>query len=295
MKTKNKFIILLISLGILVIIFIIYPNILNKSSDNCFNPYELKDFTSGKEVARICNDTLLIDSKKVVSKKEFPDLFEFKLDKDSKPDKVKQYVRIFEKDKQEYVSLKSYIDYGPWNNSAIGIYRKEGNKFTLIFKKTFNENLGRWVNIEFGEDSTGRDPLYYINYHGEGISVSGDIGYLGCYGACRLLWWDFYDWDSGKKTFVLANNKHVDEFKRLLADYKERDNTTCMNEANVSESITNLYPIRKNKEIFCSDNAVQPYTTPKQAEILLKGEKAIELIIGGQNISNSQVDKVKID
>ena len=275
----------------LLIICYFYKN----NKNNCVNPFELKDFISGKERVMICDNTLYRGSTRVVSKNEYPNLFEFLLNKDSKPNKVKQYVRVFEKNKQEYVSMKSVIDYVSWNNSSIGIYRKEGNEYKLIFKKAFGDNLGRWVNITFGEDYSTRDPYFYLTKPGEGISISGDIGYLGCYGACRLLWWDYYDWDSSKKTFVLANNKHPEEFKKLLENYENFDKNKCLDEANVSESISSLYPIRKNKEKICADDVTTPFTTSKQAETLLKGKRAIELIIKGQNISISEVGKVKID
>lgn len=290
-KLFIKFIIIILFVTSLLTIVYFYKN----DEPKCVNPYEVKDSSSGKEIVRICGNTLYRGNIKVVGENEYPDLFEFLLNKDSKPDIVKQYVRVFEVDKQEYVSMKSVIDYISWNNSSIGIYRKEGNKYALIFKKAFSDNPGRWVNIEFGEDYTSKSPSFYLSSQGDGISISGDLGYLGCTGACRILWWDFYDWDSNKKTFVLANNKHVENFKKILANYEEMDKTTCFSEVNISESISNLYPIRKDKEKICSDDAEQPYTTIKQAEMLLKGKKAIELIINGENIPMSQVDKVKID
>lgn len=261
----------------------------------CLNPYELKDSSSGEEPVRICDNVLYRGTTKIVEKSEFSDLFQFILNKDSKPEQVKQYVRVFEKEKQEYVSMKSVIDYSSWNNSAIGIYRKEEDTYILVFKKAFDDNQGRWVNIEFGEDYSTKDPYYYLSYSGGGISISGDIGYLGCFGRCRLLWWDYYDWDSKKKTFVLANNKHAENFTSLLENYKEWDKTTCFDEADVSESISSLYKVRKNKEKFCSDDVQVPYTDSGQAAMLLKGIKAIERILKGENIPMSDVSKIKLD
>jgi len=290
MKIRKEFIALVLFAIILVTASFFYKN----DKNNCINPLEVKDFTSGIETVRICNDTLYRGSTKVVGKNEYPELFEFLLNKDSKPEKVKQYVRVFESDSQEYVSMKSIIDYTSWNDSSIGIYRKEGKEYKLIFKKAFDDNQGRWVNIEFGEDYTSRDPYFNLSSTGEGISISGDLGYLGCLG-CRLLWWDYYDWDTNKKTFVLANNKHPENFKRLLEDYEEKDKNTCLDQAKVSESITDLYSVRKNKDKICSDNAIEPATTLSQAEMLLKGKEAIRLIISGENIPMSQVDKVKIN
>lgn len=283
-----KFIaIILFATSLLAVVY--YKN--NKNI--CVNPFELKDFTSRKETVRICNNALYRGSTKVVDKSEYPDLFEFFLNKDSEPNEVRQFVRVFEKDNQEYVSVISLIDYTSWNNSSIGIYQKENDKYKLIFKKSFDDNQGRWVNIEFGEDFASRNNVFSLSLRGEGITISGDIGYLGCLGACRLLWWDFYDWDSSKNTYVLANNKHPENFKKLLENYEEFDKTTCLYEANISESISSLYPIRKNKEKICSDFVQEPSTNVKQAEFLLKGIRAIESIIDGENISMSQVDKVK--
>lgn len=279
-----------------ILLFFYFYSHNNKDENACVNPFEVKDFTSGKEQVAICNNSFYVGSQKVVSKDEFPDLFQFILNKDSKSNEVKQYVRIFEKDKTELISIKSTIDYTSLNNSAIGIYQKEkNNKYKLIFKKTFRDNPGRWVNIEFGEDYSTKDPYFYLNYPGSGISISGDIGYLGCFGACRMLWWDYYDWDSGKKTFTLVNNKHPEAFKKMLESYEQLDKNACLDESNVTGSISDLYSIRKDKEKICSDDASEPYTTSKQAEMLIKGKKAIELIIGGQNISISEVSKVKID
>lgn len=262
------------------------------SKNDCINPYEVKDSTSGKEAIRLCGSAFYRGSIKIVDSKEFPDLFKFYLNKDSKPDKVKQSVRVFTKDKTEYVSIVSLIDYNSWNNSAIAIYKKNEDGYVPIFKKTFTDNQGRWVNIQFGEDYTTRDPYFYLSQPGEGFTISGDLGYLGCLGACRMLWWDFYDWDSDKKMFVLSNNKHADNFKKLLESYQDLDKNTCLNETNLNKSIAELYPFRKDKQKFCGDEAIVPYTTPEQAEMLLKGIKAIKKIIGGENISITEVDSV---
>jgi hypothetical protein len=262
---------------------------------NCKIPFEVKNFISSNEIIRVCDGTFYKGSTKIVSKSEYPDLFEFRLNEDSKPNDVEQYVRVFEKDKQEYVSIRSFIDYSSWFKNSIGIYRKENNEYVLVFKKSFSDNSGRWVNIEFGEDTMNIDPYLSTNYRGEGLAISGDIGYLGCFGGCRLLWWDFYDWDSTQKTYVLANNKNQDYFKNLLVDYEDFDKTYCLKNANVSKSIASLYLLRKDKEKICSDDAVEPAATIKQAEILLKGIKAIKSIIGGENISMSEVSEVKIE
>lgn len=286
-----KFIVIILFAIGLMTAFFYYLN----RKDNCVNPYEVKDTSSRKEIVRICDNTLYRGSIKIVNDKEFPDFFRFYLNKDSKPENVVQYVRVSEFEKQEYVTIKSVIDYTSWIDSSIGIYHKDGNKYNLIFKKTFSDNWGRWVNIDFGEDYTTRDTLFYLSSHGEGFTISGDLGYLGCLGACRMLWWDYYDWDASKKTFVLVNNKHVENFKELLKDYEDVDKNKCSWEVNVSESITALYPLRKNKEKLCSDDAVQPYTTPGQAEMLLKGIKAIKMIINGENIPMSMVGSIQLD
>lgn len=280
---------------LILLIFYCYSYLSNYKKD-CINPFEVKDFTSGKEQVMICDKALYRGSVKVVDNKGFPDLFQFLLNKDSKSNEVRQYVRAFERDKTELVSVKSTIDYGSWNSSAIGVYRKEvNNTYKPIFKKAFKDNPGRWVNIIFGEDYSTKDPYFYLNYPGSGISISGDLGYLGCYGACRMLWWDYYDWDPEKKTFVLVNNKHPEAFKKLLEEYEKLDKNACLDESSITDSISDLFPARKDKEKICSDDAFAPYTTSKQAEMLLKGKKAINLIISGQNISISDVNKIILD
>lgn len=279
----------------LIIVFSASLYSFKKTQSECINPLELKDFTTGTEKIEVCGDKIYRGKTVVISKGEFPDLFEHKLNADSKSTRLKQYIRVFEKDKKEYVSIKSIIDYVSWNNSAIGIYRKTDDGYVEIFKRDFSDNQGRWVDIEFGEDYSYRDSYFYLNAHGEGLTVSGDIGYLGCYGACRLLWWDYYEWDSDKKTFALANNKHQEEFKKLLENYEDFDETKCQDEAGVDKSIPELYKTRKGKNKICNDDVVEPATTVEQAEILLKGMKAIEMILEGRNISISEVEKVEID
>lgn len=294
-KRNLGYLFMFIAMFLLTIGVLFFVNYRNSNIPKCLSPYEIKSTLPNSEIIKICDNILYANSIKIVSEKEFPDLFNHHYKNDDKLNEVKQYIRVFEKDNQEYISVKSEFDQVSLVDSAIGIYRKENDKYNLVFKRTFDDNQGRWVNIEFGEDYSSRDPLFYLTSHGKGFSISGDIGYLGCVGACRLLWWDYYDWDSNKKTFVLENNKHTEQFKRLLDNYEEMDKDTCPNEANVSESISNLYQVRKNKEKICSDNAEEPATTIGQAEMLLKGKKAIELILAGENISMSQVKNVKIN
>ena len=300
MKTqKRKTIKILTSIIFLILllagVYVYYSFNNQKSVIVCTNPYEVKDSTNGHDAVKICDNVFYRGDMKVVDDKEFPDLFRFNLDKDSKPDPVRQSVRIFKKDGVDYISIVSLIDYRTWNNSAIGIYRKDEEQYTPIFKRTFDDNRGRWVNIDFGEDYSSRDPYFYIESTGQGFTISGDLGYLGCYGACRILWWDHYDWDDTKKMFVLSNNKYGDNFKKLLDNYEDLNNTICTNEAHVSESISDLYPLRKNKERICSDDAVVPYTTPEQAAMLLKGIKAIKMIIAGENVPMSKVADITLD
>lgn len=297
-RSSSQPLLKLISLVIFIVCLITgiyFFNANNKEVVVCTNPYEVKDSTSGHDAIKICDNAFYRGDVKIVDDKEFPDLFGFSLGKDKKPDKVKQFVRVFRKEKTDYISIVSVIDYTSWINSAIGIYRKDDDKYSTIFKKSFDDNQGRWVNIEFGEDYTTRDPYFYLSSRGEGFSISGDLGYLGCYGACRMLWWDYYDWDSSKEMFVLSNNKHAENFKKLLENYEDLDKTKCLDEANVSESISTLYPLRKNKDKICSDNSVVPYTTPEQAAMLLKGIKAIKMIIAGENIPMSMIGDIKLD
>ena len=266
-----------------------------QAKDNCVNVFEVKDYTTRTEPVKICDGTLFRGKIRVVGKSEFPDLFQFSLGKDKKPDDVVQYVRVFEKDKQEYVSLKSVIDYRSWNNSALGIFRKESDSYIPVFRRTFDENNGRWVNIEFGEDNSYKDTFFYLTHQGEGLTISGDLGFLGCFGGCRMLWWDFYDWNSDKKTYVLSNNKHIENFKKLLESYEELDKKTCYREININTSISNLYPLRKDKEKICGDMLSEPSTTVEQAEMLLKGIKAIKMIIDGKNISMNEVKEIELN
>lgn len=269
---------------------------LRKTENICVNPYQLKDFTASKEIVRFCGDALYKGSNKVVSKSEFPDLFEYVNSGDGKSYPVEQDVRLFNDKSDEFVSFKSFINYYSWTNSAIGVYRKEGNKYNLVFKKSFKDNPGRWVSISFGDDYLSRDSVFFLSKSGSGMVISGDIGMLGCMGACRLLWWDYYEWDTNKKMYVLANNKHPEAFKKVLENYEEWDKTTCQTPTiKKPKTVTELYPLRKDKEKLCSDDAIEPATTTKEAEMLLKGIKAVKSIINGENIGLSQVKDVILD
>jgi len=78
---------------ILFIVAILYSySFFNKNKKVCSNPFEVKDFTSGKERVMICDKTLYKGSVKIVDNKEYPELYQFLLNKDSKPNEVKQYV-----------------------------------------------------------------------------------------------------------------------------------------------------------------------------------------------------------
>lgn len=273
-----------------VLLFIIIITSLKyflSSKNNCVNPFEVQDYTeSKKESVRICGDKLFRGSIEVVSRSQFPDLFEYKLNKDKEPVKTEHRIRIFSREKNsEYVSIISVIDWATWFNSSIGIYRKEGSTYKQVFKRTFSDNGGRWVYIYF----LSSQPESYNDI----LTISGDLGYLGCY-SCRINWTDYYDWSDSQKTFVMANNKHTEEFKKLLEEYETNDITICKNEANLDESITNLYPTRKGKKKFCSDSAVVPYTSFDQATIFLKTKKAIGEIIDGKNISINEVKNIKL-
>lgn len=257
------------------------------SKSSCTNPFEVQDYTeSKKEVVKICGDKFFRGNIEVVNKSKFPDLFEYKLNKDKDPVNTEHRIRIFSKEKgSEYVSIISVIDWTTWLNSSIGIYRKEGNTYKQVFKRTFSDNNGRWIYIHF----LSSEPMFYNNI----LSISDDLGYLGCY-SCRINWTDYYDWSDSEKTFVLANNKHSFEFKKLLEEYETNDVTICKNEANLDESITNLYQYRNGNEKFCGDSAEVPFTSSGQATIFLKAKKAIGEIINGKNFSIKDVENIKL-
>ncbi len=251
----------------------------------CQNAFEVQDYTESKEGAiRICDDKLYRGSTLVIDKNNFPDLFQFTLNKDSSPTKTKHRIRIFEMGKgKEYVSIISVIDWTTWYNSAIGIYRKEGKEYKLVFKKSFSDSTGRWVFIRFIPSEPYMDNTT--------VSISGDIGYLGCWG-CRMNWTDYYDWSDKDGTYILANNKHQNEFKILLEEYEKNDKTACKNESNMDVSITNLYSYRNGKDKFCDDAAVAPNISSNQATVFLKAKTAIKEIIYGKNTSMKEIEEI---
>lgn len=280
-----------------VLFFIICILILHfyKSRGNCVNPFEVKNFIQGNKIIQICNNILFVGSIKVVSDKEFPDLFRYSLNKDSKPYEVVQYIRNYKERETELISFVSTIDSITWNKSAIGIFRKEKDgEYKLIFKREFKDNQGRWVDINFGIDYVDKDPYFFLRSKGSGFSIKGDIGMLGCYGACRMPWQDFYDWDDNKGTYVIVNNEKPEIFKKLMNSYDNLDKSTCQNKIGESLTISELYPIRKDKLKFCSDTSEVPYTTNTQAKNFLKAKKAIQMIINGKNLSSSDISKINL-
>lgn len=254
-------------------------------NNRCSNPFELRDYTKKKnEFVKICKDVIIRGKSRVLQKKEYQDLFQIKVAKKYEP--TKQYIRVFELEGKEYVSIISVADYSFWVKSAIGIYRKENNSYKPIFAKGFEENHGRYSNIVFSTSD-------YDDYH-QGLVISGDVGHLGCYG-CRINWHDFYNWDSTKKTYVVSNNKRADEFRNLLKEYEEQDVRSCNNTSASGKSISELYPKRKDKEKFCDDSAVVPYVSSDQVAIFLKAKKAIEKILEGENISIKDIKNISLE
>ncbi len=254
------------------------------SKSSCTNPFEVRDYTlSKKETIKVCNGKIYYGSTKITDKKDYKDLFEYKIGDNYEP--TEQRIRIFKQKNETNISIISYVNGVSWNKSAMGIYRRVNNSFKLIFKKDFSENLGRYSDVNFSTDETGYD----IN----GLSISGDVGHLGCYG-CLIEWTDYYDWDLNKQTFVLSNNKHTIEFNKLLEKYQNEDATACNDSDYSKASITELYNYRKGMEKFCGDNAIIPYISSDHATMFLKAKEAIKRIIKGENIYIDQIKNISI-
>lgn len=274
-------------LPLLVMSFILIIFLGNKyfSTISCTNPFEVRDYTSSrKEIIKVCNDKLYFGSSEVVDKKDYQDIFEYKITDKFEP--TQQHVRIFEQNNKTYVSIISIVNGVSWYKSAIGIYRENNNSFKLVFKKDFFENKGRYSEINF----------FSVDEKGlgiSGLSISGDVGHLGCYG-CLMEWTDYYDWDQSKQTFVLSNNKHTFEFNKLLEKYQNEDETACNDSDYTKSSITELYIYRKGMEKFCGNNAIAPFISSDMATMFLKAKKAIGEIISGKNISIKEVENIKL-
>lgn len=257
-------------------------------SSSCKNPTSVDDFTVSKnEVVRICEDQIKRGQTVVVSRNEYSDLFEYS-PKEGKSEPTQQYVKVFTKDNNEYVSIVSVMDYSSWFSSAIGIYQKDKNSYKQVFRQSYLDGrFGRWTRIDL------------LNMPGiedqSTIAVSGDLGYLGCLG-CRINWTDYYDWDNNQKTYILANNKHTDKFQELQTEYEKTDKEACSSEIppQPTKVISEIYQIRKDSEHFCDDGSISPLITPPQAETFLKAKRTIERIISGENLSNQDVSKIVI-
>jgi len=250
--------------------------------DICKNPEQVYDRSrdSAKQVL-LCTDKITYGGITVVQKKTLPDLFRYRfLDKEDQP--VKTYVDIFQKSTGiHYIAVRTMWDYTTGRFSAVGIFKEQNGTFTPIFRKTFDENRGRGVDISF-HSSPGLDsgPFDY-SY----ISISGDVGKLGCYG-CRMEWTDYYDWNQDAGTFLLANNAHVQEFEQLKSEYEERDKTACSDVADAyGARISDLFPDRHDKEQFCGDNAMIPYISNVEAGIFMKAKQTITDILAGKNVT----------
>jgi hypothetical protein len=274
-----------IILIILIILLILVVAVFAFPKTKCKNPFLVQDYSKERNnQVKVCNDIFYYGNTKIVGKNNFRDLFEYKVSKKYEP--TKQYIRIFERKDTTYVAITSIIDFVSWYKTSIGIYKKDLNGFNEVFKLPFKAVSGRYSNIRFVSSD-------YLNYHDQ-IEASGDLGYLGCYG-CRINWVDYYHWSQKKQTYILANNKHKDEFNKIKVELEEQNQNACLETSGVPGIISELYSTRKNSKGFCDDRAVVPYITSEQASILLKAIKAAEFILDNRNIAGKDIKDIKID
>jgi hypothetical protein len=269
---------------ILVLVLVIASIVVITHKENCTNAFSVQDYTESKKGSiKICDKAVYYNDSKIVDDKENSELFHYKLS--NKIEDTKQYVRIFEDNKQTYIGIISVIDYASWFKSTISVYKKEPVGFKEIFKLPFKDVPGRFAKISFVNYNL-------FDYHN--IEVSGDVGYLGCYG-CLINWVDYYRWDSKKQNFVLVNNQHKREFEDLLKRFEEQNQSACLETSGTPGVISELYPARKDSKGFCDDRAIVPYITTKQAKTLLQAIRAAKLIIKNDNISSKEVKNIVIE
>ncbi len=134
---------------------------------------------------------------------------------------------------------------GAWCTKGTGFYLITQKQVKRIFQITDSDTPGRsaYASIYSTNPTT--------------LEVQFDLGQLGC-GGCRYMWNNFYDWDNQTNQLVLANNKHISEFKKLKQDYLKTDSEPSN-------------------------------TTSEEAKAFLQAKKTIDEIISGKNLDHTAI------
>lgn len=282
--SRSKIILLVILIAIAGFAF--YKYIPTNSIDDCKNPPKMEDYTSGKERLVICKDTIQYGNQTVTTRKDTPDLFGYRFN-DKETWDVTQEVVAYKLDNKEFIAIFSVVNPQTWYKRSGYIFQKDGNKFKLIFHKSFEDLNGRWTGVRFDENGS----LFDSN----AIAVNQDFGYMGPLGQ-RIYWRDYYVWDSSKNTFILANDKMSFRLDEIRKTYNELDQEACGNESPsmVGRKISDLYSTKKNSEHFCNDSSPVPYISNAQAEMFLKAKKALVEIGQGKNYSFSEIKNIAL-
>lgn len=250
----------------------------------CENPFKLEDYSDRKKLFTICKDKIYYDNELITDKNKNPEIFY------TKTAIPKLEVTIYSVNKQEIIAIFPVADMFVWYARGVNIFVKENGKYKEIFKRGIDELTGRWRGVRIvGADSISSfDPKIIV--------VNQDLGQLAFEGI-RIPWSDYYDFYEKNFKYVLANDKHRMEFEQMKKNYEELDLKSCaggMPEL-AGKKISDLYQSRKSFENFCFKEVDYPYISKDEATIFLKGKKAIELILGGKNLSIDDVKNVKLD
>lgn len=248
----------------------------------CKNPVKLEDNSDRKKLFTVCSDKIFYDNILVTDKSKNPEIFDTKL---ATP---KLEVVIYSIDSRDLILIFPIASMATWYAKGVNVFVNENGKHKEIFKRGIDELSGRWRGVEI----MGQDSIYSSGL--ASIVVNQDLGSLQFEGD-RISWSDYYDFDKQNLKFVLANNKHKYEFEKKKKIYEEQDSKFCSGESPVliGKKISDLYPTRKSFEHFCFDESSVPYVSKGQATIFLKAKKAIDRILGGENLSINDIKDIE--
>lgn len=271
-------------IGIVTLLNVFTP--FSASQEKCKNPTKFEDYTDRDKRLHICEDSINYGDLMVTDKKSTPGIFEYKFN-DQDPWKPTHEVIVYSIDKDEFIAIFPVINPQSWYRRSGYIFQKTEDSYKLIFERDFESLSGRWTGVRFDENGSVFDSNVLV--------VNQDLGALGPEGQ-RIRWTDYYQWDSNKNSYILANDKMGFRMKELIKSYDELDLVACGNESQdlVGKRISELYQARSKNDHFCNDTSPVPYISNKQATLFLKAKKALESNSNGDNKSFKDIKSVDI-
>lgn len=286
MNMKRKSLIAIISIIGIILLFKLFTPTPTTSQENCKNPTKLEDYTDRDKRLLICEDSVTYGDVMVTNKNNTPGIFEYKFN-DQDPWEPTHEVIVYSIDKDEFIAIFPVINPQSWYRRSGYIFQKTEDSYKLIFDRDFESLSGRWTGVRFDENGSVFDSNVLV--------VNQDLGALGPEGQ-RIRWTDYYQWDSNKNSYILANDKMGFRMKELIKSYDELDLVACGNESQdlVGKRISELYQTRSQNDHFCIDNSPVPYISNKQATLFLKAKKALDANSKGDNKSYNDIESINL-